>query len=34
VGNEVYFGQNLIHRGLGQLAVGDPTEVLEGVKDD
>jgi uncharacterized protein YcbX len=33
VGNEVHFGQNLIHHGLGQLAVGDPIEVLEGVKD-
>jgi len=33
MGNEVYFGQNLIHRGLGQLAVGDPIEVLEGVGD-
>lgn len=27
--NKVYFGQNLIHDGIGRLAVGMPVEVLE-----
>ena len=26
---EVYFGQNLVHRGSGELAVGQRVEVLE-----
>jgi uncharacterized protein YcbX len=26
---EVYFGQNLLHSGPGELAVGMPIEVLE-----
>jgi uncharacterized protein YcbX len=29
VGNEVLFGQNLIHEGIGQLAVGDEVVVVE-----
>ena len=28
-GNKVYFGQNLIHDGVGELAAGMPVEVLE-----
>jgi uncharacterized protein YcbX len=28
-GNEVYFGQNLLHDGPGELALGMPVEVLE-----
>jgi hypothetical protein len=28
-GNKVYFGQNAVHDGIGELAVGDPVEVLE-----
>jgi uncharacterized protein YcbX len=34
VGNEVWFGQNAIHRGPGKLAVGDAVEVVEGSEDD
>jgi uncharacterized protein YcbX len=28
-GNKVYFGQNLIHRSLGTLALGQQVEILE-----
>jgi uncharacterized protein YcbX len=31
VNNEVLFGQNLVHRGTGELALGDEVTVLEGV---
>jgi len=27
--NQVFFGQNLIHRGYGTLTVGDPIEIIE-----
>ena len=28
-GNQVYFGQNLLHDGLGELVLGTPVEILE-----
>ena len=28
-GNEVMFGQNVVHAGPGRIRVGDPVEVLE-----
>lgn len=31
-GNEVMFGQNAIHRGPGEIRVGDPVEVLESLR--
>lgn len=32
-GNKVYFGQNLIHDGIGRLGVGETVEVLEIAED-
>lgn len=32
--NKVYFGQNLLHDGLGELREGTPVEVLEWAADD
>ena len=29
VGNQVMFGQNLVHEGTGELAVGDEVAVLD-----
>jgi uncharacterized protein YcbX len=29
VGNEVWFGQNLVHEGIGQLSIGDEVRVLQ-----
>ena len=33
-GNKVYFGQNVLHDGVGELREGAPVEVLEGSADD
>jgi uncharacterized protein YcbX len=29
VGNQVLFGQNLVHEGIGQLSIGDEVRVLQ-----